>query len=367
MQIGLSISDQLSVGRIVLSLSEKFSRAMIAEASDSTGALTVQEFPGRRGAPIKRFACDLRLRIAGPAILIAFFFVTPYARADTWRGTAPFCAGQCLAGEIQKGVSDSGDGGYCVTGHKVLCGNSSPSCPVRQTNTTCYGAVLICDNGFYESPTNNWHSCSTYACGVCLGIGAVIGNNLSFSADTCKQGFVWREATKEDHVCVTPATRAEAAADNGSAAARRSPNGGASGPDTCKQGFVWREVVPTDHVCVTPLVRATTASDSGLAGQRRQAPQAYGPDTCKPGFVWREAIGDDHVCVTPATRSQAAADNGSAAARRSPNGGASGRDTCQQGFVWREVVPTDHVCVTPQVRATTDSDNRLARERRAGQ
>ena len=32
-----------------------------------------------------------------------------------------------------------------------------------------------------------------------------------FTADTCKQGFVWREATKDDHVCVTPATRTQAA------------------------------------------------------------------------------------------------------------------------------------------------------------
>ena len=28
------------------------------------------------------------------------------------------------------------------------------------------------------------------------------------------------------------------------------------GPDTCRQGFVWREAVPGDHVCVPPWVRA---------------------------------------------------------------------------------------------------------------
>jgi len=310
---------------------------------------------------MKHFAHDFGLQIAALAIASACTFTAVYARADTWRGTAPFCDGQCLAGETQKGVSDSGDGGYCITGHKVLCGNAAPTCPVRETNTACYGVVMICDNGFYESPTQNWHSCSSYACGACLGIGSSnTGSNL-FSADTCKQGFVWREAIKDDHVCVTPETRSQAADDNANAVARRSENG-----DTCKQGFVWREVVPSDHVCVTPQVRAAVASDNRVADQRRGSAQPSGPDTCKQGFVWREAIKDDHVCVTPETRSQAADDNANAVARRSPNGGASGPDTCKPGFVWREVVPSDHVCVTPQVRAAATSDNRVAGERRAG-
>jgi hypothetical protein len=341
----------------------KFAGLMIAEAADSTGAISVQSTP-REAACIPCFADHFGLRMAA-ILIVSVLFSTTCSRADTWRGTAPFCAGQCLAGETQIGVSDSGDGGYCVTGHKVLCRNNSQTCPVKETKTSCYGVVLVCDNGFYESPTTNWHSCGKYACGACLGIGSA--NTTSFSPDTCKQGFVWREATKDDHVCVTPTTRSQAAADNASAAARRSPNGGASGPDTCQQGFVWREVVPWDHVCVTPQVRTTAASDNSLAGQRRAPAQPYGPDTCQHGFVWREAIKNDHVCVTPATRSQAAADNASATARRSPNGGASGPDTCQQGFVWREVVPADHVCVTPQVRATAASDNSLADQRRAGQ
>lgn len=288
------------------------------------------------------------------------------ARADTWRGTAPFCDGQCLRGEVQKGVSDSGDGGYCVTGHKVLCGNASPSCPVQETNTTCYGVVEICDNGFYESPTNNWHSCDVYACGLCIGIGAVLTTpnaaGQQYGVDTCKQGFVWRDATKDDHVCVTSATRSQTASDNEEAASRRNPGGGAYGADTCKQGYVWREVVPPDHVCVTPTVRAAVQSDNNMANDRRASKQ-YGPLTCKQGFVWREAIPGDQICVTPQARAQAVADNAGAASRRSPNGGASGADTCKQGFVWREVVPSDHVCVTGQVRAATRNDNSMAAQR----
>jgi hypothetical protein len=118
---------------------------------------------------------------AAPQRLVASIKVTtiatmisllaPLARADTWRGTAPFCAGECLAGETQISTSDSGDGGTCLTGHKVLCRNSTPTCDVAQTETSCVGVVLICDNGFYTMP-DVWHSCSKFACGACFGFTA---------------------------------------------------------------------------------------------------------------------------------------------------------------------------------------------------
>jgi hypothetical protein len=91
------------------------------------------------------------------------------ANADTWRGTAPFCDGKCLAGETQMAINDTGDGGYCLTGHKVLCRNSQPTCVPRQTITTCYALVDVCDNGFCEATTSTWHSCDKFACGVCFG------------------------------------------------------------------------------------------------------------------------------------------------------------------------------------------------------
>lgn len=299
-----------------------------------------------------------------PYAVLAALLLCSSAQSDTWRGTAPFCAGECLQGEVQKGVSDYGDGGYCVTGHKVLCGNSSSSCPVTSTKAACYGVVEICDNGSNVPPKGDWHSCNVYACGVCLGIGSISQGLTAYGSDRCKQGFVWREATKQDHVCVVPTTRQAAANDNAQAASRRSPTGGPSGPDTCLQGFVWREATQGDHVCVTPDIRQQARDDNAHADERRQPPaQAYGPDTCKQGFVWREAIKDDHVCVPPETRSQAASDNAQAAARRSPNGGSSGPDTCRQGFVWRGVVPSDHVCVEPPVRDVVAQDNRLANQR----
>lgn len=111
-----------------------------------------------------------RLGIVG-FLLISQVILIPSANADTWRGTAPFCAGSCLAGEQEIRRSNCGDGACCWTGSKALCRNSAPTCRALQTNVACKGVVLTCDNGFYTQTTNqpDWHSCSTYACGACLG------------------------------------------------------------------------------------------------------------------------------------------------------------------------------------------------------
>ena len=42
-----------------------------------------------------------------------------------------------------------------------------------------------------------------------------------YGPDTCLQGYVWRDATDGDHVCVIPATRSQAHSDNGEADNRR--------------------------------------------------------------------------------------------------------------------------------------------------
>jgi beta-lactam-binding protein with PASTA domain len=86
-------------------------------------------------------------------------------------------------------------------------------------------------------------------------------------------------------------------------------------PDTCAPGFVWREASPQDHVCVTPDVRSQTAIQNSLALSRRAGFGPYGPDTCLQGFVWRDAFPGDHVCVEGSVRDQAANDNRLAASR----------------------------------------------------
>jgi hypothetical protein len=93
---------------------------------------------------------------------------------------------------------------------------------------------------------------------------------LPFGPDTCIFGFVWREVVPSDHVCVSPQERDTVRADNGQAAARRSPHGGPFGADTCIQGFVWREATgPGDHVCVTLQQRQQARDDNAHAAERR--------------------------------------------------------------------------------------------------
>ena len=85
---------------------------------------------------------------------------------------------------------------------------------------------------------------------------------------------------------------------------------------TCLEGFVWRQATPDDRVCVTPGARARTLAANEQAEARRVPDGPYGPDTCLDGYVWREAVDGDHVCVTPDERAQAADDNQEAEARR---------------------------------------------------
>jgi hypothetical protein len=182
----------------------------------------------------------------------------------------------------------------------------------------------------------------------------------------CLQGFVWREATPDDKVCVPPDVRTRTRNENAQAASRRQPGGGPFGPDTCRQGFVWREAVPNDHVCVTPDIRTQARADNAQAGARRNPARfVYGPNTCAQGFVWREADTRDWVCVPPERRARVRADNAQAAARRQPGGGPFGPDTCRQGFVWREAFPGDHVCVEGSERTRAAQENAAASSRLA--
>lgn len=170
---------------------------------------------------------------------------------------------------------------------------------------------------------------------------------------TCKNNYVWRLIRPSDKVCVPPASKAQADADNAAAASRRLVN--VYGADACISGYVWREAFPGDHVCVTPAVRAQAAADNAAAASRWVV-GAYGPHTCIPGYVWREATGNttDDVCVTPDVRAQAAADNAAASSR------VAGPYDCISGYVWREAFPGDYVCVTPAVKAQVAADNAAA-------
>jgi hypothetical protein len=90
----------------------------------------------------------------------------------------------------------------------------------------------------------------------------------------------------------------------------------ATDPNTCKPGFVWREARADDLVCVTPESRQRTANENAVAASRVDPNGAYGPATCISGFVWREAFEGDTVCVAPETRELVRAENLAAASRR---------------------------------------------------
>ncbi|WP_214405040.1 hypothetical protein [Pseudonocardia lacus] len=88
------------------------------------------------------------------------------------------------------------------------------------------------------------------------------------------------------------------------------------GPDTCAAGYVWRDAFPGDHICVTPASRNQAASDNAAAASRVNPQGAYGPNTCVNGYVWRVARSTDLVCVTPAIRTQTANENANPNAHR---------------------------------------------------
>jgi hypothetical protein len=51
------------------------------------------------------------------------------------------------------------------------------------------------------------------------------------------------------------------------------PNCTFTAPDKCKQGFVWREARRPDHVCVSVPERTLIASENATANQRRAVPR----------------------------------------------------------------------------------------------
>lgn len=107
---------------------------------------------------------------------------------------------------------------------------------------------------------------------------------VGFGNETCRSGFVWREATEDDLICVPPDVRDQAKADRAEAEAGRNVAAG------CAEGLVPRNANPNDTACTTPEVAATMLEQnqrhesrkllpgSALAGTRRvQLPVDGGP------------------------------------------------------------------------------------------
>jgi hypothetical protein len=67
---------------------------------------------------------------------------------------------------------------------------------------------------------------------------------------------------------VTPTQRAQAASDNQQASYRISNVNRGYGSNTCRSGYVWREAKPGDVVCVTPEERQQVREDNAAARSR---------------------------------------------------------------------------------------------------
>jgi len=104
---------------------------------------------------------------------------------------------------------------------------------------------------------------------VSLGTVALGMNAASADPPACLTGFVHRLAHPDDHVCVTPASRARAQAENACAPLSWTP--GPFGPKTCAMGLVWREAFEGDFTCVTPAIR-TFVKEENVLGPSRRAP-----------------------------------------------------------------------------------------------
>jgi hypothetical protein len=112
----------------------------------------------------------------------------------------------------------------------------------------------------------------------------------------CLMGYVWRQSYSGDYVCVVPATRTQATADDAAAASRVQSGGGAYGQYTCVQGYVWRQVVPDDYTCVIPAVRAQAAYDNSQAGNRVLLMNLWVSDWTPPSQPSQNCSGG--VCTT---------------------------------------------------------------------
>jgi hypothetical protein len=172
----------------------------------------------------------------------------------------------------------------------------------------------------------------------------VEGVPRDLTPETCAEGFVWREATPADKVCVTRRRREAVARANASGTQMA----------TCPSGQVHRlaaeprlGVARADLICVSPAERNLVREENAAYSRTFRA-QASGPWSCKPGFVWRQANNYDRVCVRPEAAEAIAQQN----RELSPV-----RLSCTDGRVSRRAWLSDSRCVTAAEAAVVADQN----------
>ncbi len=278
---------------------------------------------------------------------------------------------------------------------------NSPTTVATQTPTTAVATTTVVATTVAPTtvattvpPTTTLQKLAAAALTVKVGSGATPA--LQLLKGSCKTGFVKRNATPTDTVCVTAESASRAFIDNELAKTRIAVS--SSGPDGCRQGFVWREAVQGDVVCVTPASNVQARNDNDAQLNLSRMVLFNGPETCKKGFVWRSTYGSiDQICVTPAEK-QLVEEEGDEwdrlnrpwapcpinwvrrlifdqddvcvpAARKlkinQDNTSYSTKekysiaspDACRLGFVWRLVTPSDHICVPPSTAKNVLAEN----------
>jgi cytoskeletal protein RodZ len=191
----------------------------------------------------------------------------------------------------------------------------TPSEPATITNnrlpkisgpTEVNGILTVMDQGSWSSGdltyAEQWQRCTGASCDDISG-----ATNDSYTTTNDDVG-------KNVRIAITVTD-----ADGATGSANSEPIGPIVLPaDACQDGFQWRLAGEGDHVCVTPETAAQVAADNAVK-ESRWTPGAYGRHTCISGYVWREAYSGDDVCVTPDVRSQAAADNAAGPSRVRPH------------------------------------------------
>jgi hypothetical protein len=135
---------------------------------------------------------------------------------------------------------------------------------------------------------------------------------LAYGRDTCKQGFVWREAVAGDHVCVTPETHAQAIVDNG-AQAERTERAAATSKDF--------DDLQKEHPEAKAVAKGDFTALQSIIGRQRLITEVARPGVffvlrCKVQYTERRATANDRACVTRTTQIATDADNGAADSRK---------------------------------------------------
>ena len=117
-------------------------------------------------------------------------------------------------------------------------------------------------------------------------LGILVGPGVAQADGGCPGNLVPRNAGPPDNVCVRARVAVVVAQENSNAASLVEPGGGAYGPQTCKQGYVWREAFDGDTVCVTPERRSETLAQNAdapkVGADAPVAPPAGNPDQPPP-------------------------------------------------------------------------------------